>query len=125
MKEEFNHQVVGVPPEQSRAAFVPPKPEKSMVEQEEILPVLKPSGIGEDSIDRLHFRQRLNQERQRVQQYQMQISEIHTRIHIDGKLIESKIDRQVTPMNNILGISHPFNQQSTLKQPTQEHEVSL
>lgn len=125
MKDTFNHQVIGVSPEQTRAAFALPRMEKSMVEQEQNVPVLKPSGMGEDTIDRLYFRQRLKQERQRVQQYQMRITEIHTRIHINGALIESKVDREIAPINRTHFTRDNFNMQAAFEQDAKERELSF
>lgn len=125
MKDNFNHQVVGVSPEQTRAAFSASSPDKSMVEQEDIVPVLKPHGIGEDVVDRQHFKNRLKQEQQRVHRYQMRVTELHTRIHIDGKLIESKVDREVTPVTRTHHTSHEFNMQAAFEHDAQELQLSL
>lgn len=125
MKKTFNHQVVGVSPEQTRAAFSQVTQEESMIEQEEIVPVLKPLGMGEDVVDRQHFRARLKQEQQRVQQYQMCVTEIHTRIHINGKLVESKVDRQITPINRTHLARDDFNIQAAFEHDAQGLELSL
>lgn len=125
MKKDFNHQVVGVPPEQTRAAFSQPNREKSMVEQEKIVPVLKPLGMGEDVVGRQHFRERLKQERQRVQQYQMRVTEIHTCTHINGKLLEDKVEREVAPINRTHHTSHEFNMQAAFEHDAKELELSF
>lgn len=125
MHNKFNHQAVGVSPEQTRAAISRSSNEKSMVEQEKPMPVLKPFGMGEDTVERQNFRNRLKQEHQRVERYQMCVTEIHTRIHINGKLVESKVEREVTPINRTHYTSHEFNTQAAFEHDAQELELSL
>lgn len=125
MKETFDQQAVGVSPEQTRAALLEERPEQSMVEQEQAMPILKPVGMGEDDIDRQHFRDRLKKEHQRVQQYQIRVMEIHTRVHINGQLIESKVEREVSPINRTHNTSHDFNMQAAFEHDAQELELSL
>jgi len=115
MKVTFNQQVTGVSPEQTRASLMP-KQEKTMVEQEQPVPVLKPHGIEAQQVDQLAYRQRLEKEKQRakrVQQYQIRVTETHTRLSINGQVIKEDVKRDVQQINRHRQLTNSFNQDST------------
>lgn len=109
MKVTFNHQVA-VSPEQTRLALMGKHREQSMMEQEQPVPVLKPSlGMGQE-VDDARYKQRLTKERERVQKYQIRITEIHTTYRVNGQIVSSKVDRQVSPVQRVeQQAKHNFN----------------
>ena len=127
MKNEFQAQVMGISPERTRASLAngePAKRDKSLVEQHQPFPELKPLGMCESSVDRQSYHARLNQEQQRVARYQMRVTEIHSRIFINGELVESKVDRDVTPINRTHHTTHEFNMHSSYEHDRKELGLS-
>ena len=59
----FNEAAQGVSPEQSRAVFKAAR-EKTMVEKERIVPVLRPHGMGESEVMRQQHRQNIRKDHQ-------------------------------------------------------------
>ena len=118
MKEKFNQQVTGVSPEQTRANLMPKNQEKNMVEQEQPVPTLKPSlGLGQ-AVDNQTHKQKLAKEQQWVQQYQVRITEIHTRLSLNGVLVKEDVKRHVEPINRQRQLTNNFNQEVA-----QEHDM--
>ena len=88
--KDFNQFAQGVTPEQTRAAIqlAAQQRQKTMIEKQQPVPVLKPRGMGEDVVDRQAYRnklkqdhelaQRLNQRAQEI--YQMNITKLHVRV---------------------------------------------
>lgn len=127
MKENFNQQVEGVSPEQTRAALMQGEKSKkqgTLVEQTQPFPELKPHGLGEGTVDRQHFNKKLNQEHNRVQRYQVRISELHTRIFMNGQLVDTKIEREVTPINRTRHTTHDFNMSAAFEHDMKELGIS-
>lgn len=110
MKQTFNHQVVT--PEQTRLALSGHQQEKSMIEQEQPHPVLKPRFMGQE-VDNQHHKQRLKQEHNRVIRYQTRVTEMHTVLRMNGQVISTKVDRQVQQINRTAQLSNDFNQHSS------------
>ena len=108
MKETFNQQVAGVSPEQTRLALSG----KTMVEQEQPVPTLKPLMMGQE-IDNQAHKQKLKQEQQRVQRYQVRVTETHTTLRMNGQIISTKVDRQVQHINRTKQLSNDFNQEAS------------
>lgn len=116
MKDKFNQQV-GVSPEQSRAALMgeTPSTQQTMVEQEQLVPTLTPHGVEADLVNRQMHQQRLAQDKQqakRVQQYQVKITTIHSRLSINGKLVKEDMKRYVEPINRSRQLTNDFNQET-------------
>lgn len=108
MKEKFNQQVPGVSPEQTRLALMG----KTMVEQEQPVPTLKPSlGLSQEVDNQVH-KERLKQERQRVTRYQIRVTETHSTYRMNGQVIKTTVDRQVRHLNNTKQLANDFNMQS-------------
>ena len=67
MEKTFNTQAQGSSLAQKRARLYPKfdaaqQPRKTMIEQQQPIPILKPHGMGEDAVDRAHYRQQLRKE---------------------------------------------------------------
>lgn len=108
MKGSFNQQVCGVTPEQTRLALSG----KTMIEQEQPIPVLKPDMSIAQASDEQAYKQKLKNERDRVYRYQMKVTEIHTTLRMNGKVISSHTERQVQPINRTRQLTNDFNQGS-------------
>lgn len=115
MKQNFNARVAGVSPEQTRVALMnatPPEKGKSMVEQEQLYPELKPQGMGEHIVEKQAYQDRLNREHHRLRQYQIKVTEIHSRFYREGKLVGEYTERDVTPLSNKRSITNDFNMEA-------------
>jgi len=119
MKNNFNQRVTGVSPEQTRLALRGSNQNKSMVEQEQLVPTLKPSfGLGQ-AVDNHAHKQKLKQEQQRVRRYQIKVTEVHTTtMRMNGQVISTKVDRQVQHINRAKQLSNDFNQETA-----QAHDI--
>lgn len=81
----FNQAAQGVSPEQSRAVFKAAR-DKTMVERQQNVPVLRPRGMGESTVIRQQHHQNMKQDHKRSlaineraqQLYQKQASEMKT-----------------------------------------------
>jgi hypothetical protein len=81
----FNQAARGISPEQSRATFKAAR-DKTMVERQQSVPVLRPHGMGADEVIRQSHRSAMRQDHNRAkslnerakQLYQQQASEIKT-----------------------------------------------
>lgn len=67
MEKTFNAQAQGSSLAQKRARLYPKfdaaqQPRKTMIEQQQPTPVLKPHGMGEEAVDRAIYRQQLRQD---------------------------------------------------------------
>lgn len=125
--KNFNQSAQGVSPEQTRAALqrAAQQRQKTMIEQQQPVPVLKPHGMGEDVIDRQVYRhklsndhrqaQRLNQRAQHI--YQRDITALHARAIEKGKTQPAQLERTATPLDNSRKASSDFNVQAQ-PQPT-------
>ncbi|TDF41298.1 hypothetical protein EYS14_00085 [Alteromonadaceae bacterium M269] len=107
MKQVFNHQG-GVTPEQTRLALSGNQQDKSMIEQEQPHPVLKPRFMGQE-VDNQLYKQRLKQEHNRVMRYQIKVTEMHTILRMNGQIVSTKVDRQVQHVNRAAQLSNDFN----------------
>ncbi|MEP0175035.1 MAG: hypothetical protein ABJH28_12485 [Paraglaciecola sp.] len=120
MKDNFNQQVAGVSPEQTRLALMG----KTMVEREQHVPTLKPSlGFGQE-VDNQTHKQKLKQEQDRVMRYQVRITETHTTLRMNGQVISTKVDRQVQHINRSQQLSNDFNMQSSQAHDMQKLGIS-
>ncbi|MEM0909421.1 MAG: hypothetical protein AAGJ37_00510 [Pseudomonadota bacterium] len=115
MNQVFNHKVTTTP-EQTRQSLLDGmggSHEKTMVEQEQPVPVLKPSyGVGQE-VDDAHHKQKLAAERMRAQRYQIRITEIHTTYRYNGRVVSTSMERKVEPMQ-AMGpkLANDFNMQA-------------
>lgn len=120
MKAKFNQQVAGVSPEQTRAALMP----RTMVENEQPVPTLKPLIMGQE-IDNQTHKQKLKQEQNRVMRYQVRVTETHTTLRMNGQVISTKVDRQVQHLNRSNPLVNDFNMQSSQAHDTKKLGLSF
>ncbi|WP_133471332.1 hypothetical protein [Paraglaciecola marina] len=120
MKQNFNHQVHGVSPEQTRLALSG----KTMVEQEQPVPVLKPSLRLSQEVDNQTHKERLKQEQQRVTRYQIRVTETHSTYRMNGQVIKTTVDRQVQHLNNTQQLANDFNMESAQAHDQKQLSIS-
>lgn len=109
--QNFNAAAKGISPEHSRAVFKAAR-QKTMVEQQQIVPVLKPHGMGESEVDRLAYRAQLHNEHRQAQNPQMRAQQLYRTKLSD---IDSKTQDQGRSIRS-------FNQQA---QQCRTQEISL
>jgi hypothetical protein len=127
MKNDFNQQVSGVSPEQTRAALFLDEVERepTVVEQEQLLPELKPDGIGEDIVDKHHFQSRLHEEYWRMAARQMYAEEMLANFHVNGLHVGSTFERQAVSLDDVRPMKDDFNISSSQEHDLNEIETSL
>ena len=111
MKEQFNGSA-GISPEASRSAYAADIPElehKSMVQQEQLTPQLKPYSAIAKNVDRKHHNSRLLDERKQLQRYQMKVVELHTRTYFKGQLINETVDKETQMIHRDNQVTNDFN----------------
>jgi len=119
MKDKFNQQVMGVSPEQTRLALTG----KTMVEQEQPVPTLKPLGFGQAVDNQMHM-EKLAKEHQRVRRYQIKVTETHTTLRMNGKVVSSSVERHVQPINRTKQLTNDFNQETSQAHDMKEIGIS-
>lgn len=112
--QEFADAVQGVTPEQSRAALFKNSPQtpKTMVEQTEPVPELRPCGMGEETVNMQVYNQKLHEEKMRSsvrRVYQTQTIETRTRIYQFGELVSDTVEREVRDIQNRHQATNAFN----------------
>lgn len=125
--QNFNSVAKDISPEQSRAAFKAAR-QKTMVEQQQIVPVLKPHGMGESEVDRIAYRTQLQNEHKQAQAvnlraqqlYQMRVSEIHSRVMEQGKEVSYRVDRSYNAIERQGRTVNNFNQHAAQAWDMQE-----
>jgi hypothetical protein len=77
--KDFNQLAQGVTPEQTRAAvqLAAQQRQKTMLEQQQPVPVLKPHGMGEDVVDRQAYCNKLKQDHEQAQRLNQRAQEIY------------------------------------------------
>lgn len=120
MKDTFNQQVAGLSPEQTRLALSG----KTMVEQEQPVPTLKPLVMGQEVDNQMH-KQKLKQEQQRVQRYQIRVTNTYTTLRMNGQVISTSMDRQVEHIHRTKQLSNDFNQEVSQAHDTKELGLSF
>lgn len=124
MKSEFNQQMQGISPEQTRAALMP-SIEKSMVEREQPAPALKPSlGLGQE-VDNQTHKQKLIEERRRLQIFRDQAITIQAKIRMNGKVISTSIDKPMLPIYAAHKLVNDFNMYSAQEYDMKQMGISF
>lgn len=125
---EFNKAAQGVSAAQSRATFKAAR-DKTMVERQQNMPVLRPRGMGADAVNRATHQQAMKRDHQqsqavnqRAQQlYKMRITEIHKKTVQQGKVTSHSVERSVSvKAQKSKENTQNFNQQATQKRQLQE-----
>ena len=121
MKQNFNHQVHGVSPEQTRLALSG----KTMVEQEQPVPMLKPPLELSQEVDNQAHKDRLKKEQQRVTRYQIRVTETHSTYRMNGQVIKTTVDRQVHHINKAKQLVNDFNMYSAQENDMKQIGISF
>jgi hypothetical protein len=127
----FNQAAQGVSPEQSRAAFKAAR-DKTMVERQQNVPVLRPRGMGESTVIRQQHQQSMKQDHKRSlainerakQLYNVRVTEIHQKTVQQGKVTSHSVQRSASVQaQQSKQNTQNFNQQATQKRPQQEQSL--
>ena len=88
-----------------------------MIEREQPVPVLKPRVMGQE-VDNQTHKQKLKEERRRLQMFRDQAFDIHTQIRMNGKVVSTSTEKAMQPIYAAYKLVNDFNMYSA-----QEHDM--
>ena len=122
MKEQFTQSMHGISPEQTRAAMMP-SIQKTMVENEQPVPVLKPLFMGQE-VDNQTHKQKLKEERQRLVQFREQVQTLQTQFRVVGRPNTHNLDKQAQHFSATRELLDDFNQLNNTQTSSVKRDLS-